>query len=91
VVALGAGAWEDPATRAAVWASGFAALWLAGVPERAWTRVGGDPCRPLAATRQAFLARWARRTAAWSEAPMVLPLGRPVRALAELLVKSADC
>ena len=91
VVALGAGAWEDPATREAVRASGFEALWLAEVPERAWARVGGDPSRPLAATREAFLARWARRTAAWSEAPMVLPLGRPARVLAELMVISPGC
>jgi len=91
VVALGAGAWENPATRAEVRASGFEALWLAEVPERAWARVGGDPSRPLAATRAAFLARWARRTAAWSEATMVLPLGRTSRALAELLVKSPGC
>ena len=86
VVALGAGAWEDPGTREAVRASGFTALWLAEVPARAWDRVGMDPLRPLTATREQFLARWARRTAAWSEAPMVLPLGRPVRELAEALV-----
>jgi shikimate kinase len=91
VLALGGGAWEDPATREAVRAAGFAALWLAEVPERAWARVGGDPSRPLAATRDAFLARWARRTVAWSQAPMVLPLGRPARLLAELLVISPGC
>jgi uncharacterized protein with NRDE domain len=45
-----------------------------------------DPFRPLAATREQFMARWARRTAAWSEAPMVLPLGRPLHELAEALV-----
>jgi len=85
VVALGAGAWQDPDTRAAVRASGFAALWVAEVPERAWARVGGDPHRPLATTRAQFMARWAQRSAAWSEAPMVLPLGRSPRALAEAL------
>jgi thiamine-phosphate diphosphorylase len=87
VVALGAGAWEDPETRAAVRASGTTVLWLAEVPERAWARVGGDPFRPLATTREQFLARWARRTAAWSEAPMVLPLGRRPGALARALVR----
>jgi len=86
VVALGAGAWEDPATRAAVRASGFAPLWLAEVPERAWARVGGDPHRPLATTREQLMARWASRTKAWSEAPIVLPLGRSARVLAEALV-----
>ena len=87
VVALGAGAWQDPGTREAVRASGFAALWVAEVPERAWSRVGGDPLRPLATTRAQFMARWAQRTPAWSEAPMVLPLGRAPQALAEALVR----
>jgi thiamine-phosphate diphosphorylase len=86
VLALGAGAWEDPGTRAAVGASGAAVLWLAEVPERAWARIGGDPLRPLATTREQFLARWASRTPAWSQAPMVLPLGRSPKALAEALV-----
>jgi shikimate kinase len=85
VVVLGAGAWEDPGTREAVRASGFTVLWLAEVPERGWARVGRDPSRPLAAAREQFLARWARRTAAWSEAPMVLPLGRSPQALAQAL------
>jgi thiamine-phosphate pyrophosphorylase len=87
VLALGAGAWEDPGTRAAVGASGAAVLWLAEVPERAWARIGGDPLRPLATTREQFLARWAGRRPAWSEAPMVLPLGRSSKALAEALVE----
>jgi thiamine-phosphate diphosphorylase len=87
VAALGAGAWEDPGTRAAVRGAGFAVLWLAEVPERAWARVGGDPFRPLATTREQFLARWAGRTAAWSEAPMVLPLGRPAGVLARALAR----
>jgi thiamine-phosphate pyrophosphorylase len=88
VVALGAGAWENPDTRAAVRASGSAVLWLAEVPERAWARVGGDPFRPLASTREQFLARWRQRTAAWSEAPMVLPLGRSSSTLARALVRA---
>ena len=66
VVALGAGAWEDPDTRAAVRASGFAVLWLAEVPRRAWARVGGDPGRPLAGTFEQFMTLWACRTRAWS-------------------------
>jgi thiamine-phosphate diphosphorylase len=86
VLALGGGAWEDPATREAVRAAGFAALWLAEVPERAWARVGRDPSRPLAAAREQFLARWARRTPAWGLAPMVLPLGRSPEALAEAIL-----
>jgi len=88
VVALGAGAWEDPETRARVRASGCEALWLAEVPERAWTRVAQDPARPLAAGRETFLARWASRMPAWSEAPMILPLGRSPRRLAEAMVGS---
>lgn len=85
VVVLGAGAWENPDTRAEVRASGFAPLWLAEVPERAWARVGRDPGRPLAVSREVFMDRWASRMAAWWEAPMVLPLGRPPRVLAEAL------
>jgi shikimate kinase len=85
VVAVGAGAWEDPETRAWVRASGFGVLWLAEVPERAWSRVGGDPVRPLATTREQFLARWRQRAAAWSEAPMILPLGRSAGVLARTL------
>jgi shikimate kinase len=87
VVALGAGAWEDPGTRARVREAGFAVLWLAEVPAIAWARVGGDPQRPLAADRAAFLARYAQRSAAWWQAPMVLPLGRSAEALAGALVK----
>jgi thiamine-phosphate pyrophosphorylase len=86
ILALGAGAWQDPATRAAVREAGFAALWMADVPERAWARVGGDPHRPLAAARSQFMARWASRISAWSEAPMILPLGRSPRQLAQALV-----
>jgi thiamine-phosphate pyrophosphorylase len=88
VLALGAGAWQNPATREAARASGFCPIWLAEVPLRAWARVGRDPARPLAATREQFLARWAQRTAAWREVPMVLPLGRSPMELAEALVQS---
>jgi shikimate kinase len=82
VVALGAGAWEDPGTREASARAGCAALWLAEVPERAWARVGGDPARPLAGAAGAFLARWADRSRTWWGLPMVLPLGRPPEELA---------
>ena len=34
------------------------------------------------------MAKYAKRSAAWSEAPMVLPLGRGAQALAEALVKN---
>jgi shikimate kinase len=90
VLDLGAGAWEDPDTRAAVRAAGFAPLWLAEVPERAWDRVGRDPARPLAVTREGFMSRWASRTTAWWQAPMVLPLGRSPRVLAEALVQDLN-
>lgn len=86
VVALGGGAWEDPAIREAVRAAEFQPLWLAEVPERAWARVGRDPARPLAVSRELFMARWSDRSVAWWLAPMVLPLGRTPQALAEALV-----
>jgi thiamine-phosphate diphosphorylase len=76
VVALGGGAWETPANREAVAAAGFAPLWLAEPPLRAWERVGRDPRRPLAQDRSAFMARCAARAAAWSLAPALLPFGR---------------
>jgi thiamine-phosphate pyrophosphorylase len=82
VLSLGAGAWEEPETRRRVAESGFQALWLAEIPEVAWTRVGGDPNRPLAGQREAFMARWAARIPAWSTLPMLLPLGRSAEALA---------
>jgi len=76
VVALGGGAWEALANREAVAAAGFAPLWLAEPPMRAWERVGRDPRRPLAQERSAFMARCAARVAAWSLAPALLPFGR---------------
>jgi thiamine-phosphate diphosphorylase len=75
VVALGGGAWEAPANRDLVVAAGFAPLWLAEPPTRAWGRVGQDPRRPLAQDRSAFMARCATRAAAWSLAPVLLPFG----------------
>jgi len=86
VVALGGGAWETEANRAAVWNSGFAPLWLAETPARAWERVGRDPHRPLAQSREAFLARWRSRIPAWSLAPMAIPFGHSSRELAAALV-----
>jgi shikimate kinase len=76
VVALGGGAWEARANRDLVAAAGFAPLWLAEPPARAWERVGRDPRRPLAQDRSAFMARCAARAAAWSLAPALLPFGR---------------
>jgi shikimate kinase len=86
VVALGGGAWEDPAARAAAAAAGFQPLWLAETPARAWARAGHDPARPLAQDRAAFMARWAARTPAWSAVPMVLPFGHTSREVADALV-----
>jgi len=86
VVALGGGAWEAPANRAAVAAAGFAPLWLAVAPDRAWARVGQDPRRPLARDRATFMARWAARLPAWSLAPMALPFGHSSRELASALL-----
>lgn len=86
VVALGGGTWEIPANRAAVAAAGFAPLWLAETPARAWRRVGRDPGRPLAQNRDDFLARWAARTPAWAQAPMLLPFGHSSREVASALL-----
>ncbi|HEX9082717.1 MAG TPA: thiamine phosphate synthase [Holophagaceae bacterium] len=88
VVVLGGGAWEDPANRRAVAEAGFQPLWLAETPLRAWARVGQDPARPLTGDREAFLARWAARLPAWSQAPMILPFGRDPGILAEALLES---
>ncbi len=90
VVALGGGAWEDGTTRRMVQASGFQPLWLAETPGRAWARVGRDPNRPLAQDRSAFLARWATRTQAWAEAPMILPFGHESGELAAALLESGS-
>lgn len=86
VVALGGGAWEAPGNRAAVTEAGFAPLWLAEPPERAWERAGQDPSRPLAQERAAFMSRHAARLGAWSLAPMLLPFGHSSQDLASALV-----
>jgi thiamine-phosphate diphosphorylase len=86
VVSLGGGAWESPANRAAVADSGFAPLWLAESPGRAWERAGRDPNRPLAQDRAAFMARWAARMAAWSQEDMLIAFGHSSRELASALL-----
>lgn len=86
VVALGGGAWESPANRAAVAAADFAPLWLAEPPARAWERAGRDPNRPLAQDRAAFMARWAARLPGWSRVPMILPFGHSSRELVSALL-----
>jgi len=67
-------------------AEGFAALWLAETPARAWDRAGRDSRRPLAQDRAAFLARWQTRMAAWSQADMLLAFGHSSRDLASALL-----
>ena len=89
VVTLGGGAWEARANREVVAAAGFAPLWLAETPARAWDRAGQDPNRPLAQAPAAFLARWAARLPAWSLAPMVLPFGHSSGQLAAALLGAA--
>lgn len=88
VVALGGGAWEAPANRAAVAAAGFAPLWLAEPPARSWERVGRDPLRPLAQDRASFMARCAARAAAWSLAPALLSFGRKPEDLVSAMVRA---
>lgn len=90
VLALGGGAWELEGVREAARASGFAALWLAERPELCWARISGDPHRPLATTREAFLARHRQRLERWSEVPQVLPLGRDPNQIAEALASAID-
>lgn len=90
VLALGGGAWEAEANRRRVNEAGFSALWLAETPGRAWQRAGQDPARPLAQDRDAFLARWAQRMPAWSQAPMLLPFGHSAGELATTLLESID-
>jgi thiamine-phosphate diphosphorylase len=86
VVALGGGAWESPANRAAVAVSSFAPLWLAQAPVQSWERAGQDPNRPLAQDRATFMARWAARVPAWSLAPVILPFGHSSQDLVSALL-----
>lgn len=85
VIALGGGAWESPAVRKAFREADFQVLWLAETPEKAWTRVAGDPARPLATDRSGFFARHQARIKHWAELPCVLPLGREPTEIAEQL------
>jgi thiamine-phosphate pyrophosphorylase len=85
VLALGGGAWERAEIREAVQKSGFAAMWLAEVPNRAWARVGSDPGRPLAQDRATFMARWRSRMARWPSLPAILPLGHSAEDLADAM------
>lgn len=85
VLALGGGAWEDASSRSLVAQSGFAVLWLAETPARAWERVKHDEARPLAAKRDEFMARWRTRMAAWSLEQCVLPLRRTAAEYADAL------
>lgn len=85
VIALGGGAWETEAVRAAVTASGFLALWLAEPPGQCWARVHADPARPLARDREAFMARHRARLRRWSELPSVSSFGRSPAEVAKAL------
>lgn len=90
VVALGGGAWESGASRQAVAEAGALPLWLAEPPEACWNRVAGDPGRPLAGDREAFLARCRPRMAAWALAAPVSSFGRPAAEVAEALLSEVD-
>jgi len=86
VVALGGGAWASPANRAAVAAADAVPLWLAEAPLRAWQRAGKDPNRPLAQDQTAFLARWAARMPAWTQAEPIHAFGHSSRELVSALL-----
>ncbi len=90
LLALGGGAWEVEGVRAAAARGGAQALWLAERPELCWTRVCGDPARPLAGERGAFMARHRRRLARWSGLPALLPLGRGPSEVASALCAALD-
>jgi shikimate kinase len=90
VVALGGGAWETGSVRQQAFESGFAVLWLAETPERCWARAGGDPSRPLAASRSEFMLRHRTRIARWSGLPCILPLRRTADDLAAALAARLD-
>ncbi len=88
VIALGAGAWQQPEIRTALQSAGWAALWLADPPAHTWERVAKDPQRPLAQDRETYFGRCTERFSAWSECPSVSSFGRSAQALAEALVGS---
>lgn len=85
ILDAGGGAWEDARVRGAIHDAGWTVLWIAERPEVAWRRVACDPSRPLAQSREAFMARWRSRMGAWSVCEPVLPLGRGPEALAVAL------
>lgn len=91
VVSIGAGAWENAETRKAIQQSNFAIIWLAESPDKAWARVKNDLSRPLVTTYDRFLARWALRTKAWSQARAVIPTEESSFQLAEALIKPLSC
>ncbi|HTL97739.1 MAG TPA: thiamine phosphate synthase [Holophagaceae bacterium] len=86
IIALGGGAWETAAVRAAAAASAFRAVWLAEPPGRCWTRVASDPDRPLAQDRDAFMARHRARLPRWAELDCVLPFGRSAAEVAQAIL-----
>lgn len=90
VVALGGGAWESEALRRAVAQAGARVLWLAEPPVACWERVAGDPARPLAGDRRAFLARCRARQSAWSLGEPVSAFGRTAPAVARMLLSALD-
>lgn len=83
----GGGLWEGAENRRRVREAGFRTLWVAERPAVAWARIQGDPARPLAQDRAAFMARWRSRMAHWSPEPCLLPLGRSAAELAQALVE----
>lgn len=87
VVALGAGAWDQPEVREAVLASGWRPLWLAEPPRACWNRVAGDGGRPLAQDEATFMARCAQRMAAWAQVEAISSFGRPVEVLVAALLR----
>lgn len=90
VVALGGGAWESELNRQAVHRAGAQPLWLAEPPAACWDRVAGDPARPLAADREAYLARCRARMDAWALAEPVSAFGRSAPEVAGALLSALD-
>jgi thiamine-phosphate diphosphorylase len=90
VMALGGGAWASPEIRDALAASGQAVLWIAETPQACWSRIAGDPSRPLAKDRDVFLSRHRARMHDWCGLPMILPWGRGAEEIAEKLVAAVD-
>jgi thiamine-phosphate diphosphorylase len=85
VLALGGGAWEQAAVRAAAEGAGFKTLWLAESPGKAWARVAQDPSRPLARDRASYMALCRTRLRGWVGCEAVVPFGRSVDELLEAM------